>query len=171
MIGIVPEKNEVTRLVRDAALASFEASGNKVSRPNIANGNALFGEVFVCFNVQHTQFKTDERLDFCVNFGVLPAEMYFADWTGYGHKYPHEIDAVYRSRLNPGFRKGDWWWKIFDVDQVPRVLEEVSHAVELMREDDLPRLDTLAKCLDGQNITNGQGLYTDLLKKWMMRDA
>ena len=131
----MPDKSKVTKAVRDAALMCFEADGFKVRRATAANAYVELHEVFLCFNVQYSQSITPSKLRFCVNYGVLPKQMFEENWTGYLGKYPHATDCVYRSRLKPKLGLDDWWWEVVDFEKVPCLLEKIQQAARLLQTD------------------------------------
>jgi hypothetical protein len=125
----VLDKAISTRSVRDCLVATFPAETSV--RKNGATCYAAVSDVFLCFNVQHSQFKDAERLRFAVNWAVIPVCIFNANPQGRFGKYPKEYDAALFARgrlLDYPSHVGDRWFTPVNSDELAEDIDRIGES-------------------------------------------
>ena len=131
-------KQDVTRAARDVLAASYP-EGTHVRRTG-ASCHGAVAEVFVCFNIQHTQWRPEDGVRFCVNWGVVPQRSFAADPFGRGGRHPSYLDCplVARGRLTPDpVATGDRWHELHAPEALGPALAEIRESAARLWADRL----------------------------------
>lgn len=165
MTGAALQKTAVTRAAREAVLSCFADVGQTVRRPSAANGLVEYEQVYLCFNVQHTQWRIDQTFQVCVNTGVLPKPLFAAQVGPEPMKHPHAFAGLVRTRLIDPIANTDWW-RVTDAQDLDRVVTGLQKAAGAYRDTVLPGLMTTQACVEAATAEGLSPWYAEWCQTW-----
>ena len=137
------DKAKSTRSVRDCLAETFPPESQV--RKNGATCYSAVADVFLCFNVQHSQYKPEDGLRFAVNWAVVPIRIFNANPQGRFGKHPREYDAAgfARGRLQEQpSHVGDRWFTPRDSNELDADIVQIRESARRYWQDFFPEMLT-----------------------------
>jgi len=163
-MGYVVPKDLLTRKIRDTVLSVFGGDGRILKR-STGSGLVEFETFWCCTNVQHTMWKVDDSLVFCVNFGLVGRIAFEKAVLRRKPKLPSDLYCPFRRRLALSDDISETWWEIRSEADVTRAVCAVEGCAKRFRAELMPLNEKLAITLEQPNLKQCFGSLS--LSEWI----